>query len=67
MLALVMVTACVAQTQCEKPLVERILLAGATLGLAELARTLDCLGEDDQHDLEIKGKGTPFPTLATNH
>ena len=67
MLALVMVTACVGPTTCESPLVERSLLAGATLGLTEFVRTLDCLGEDELPDLEIKGKGVPFPTLATNH
>jgi hypothetical protein len=67
MLALVRVTACVAPTKFEKPLLERILLAAATLGLAELARILDCLGEDDLHDQEIKEKGAPSPTLVTNH
>ncbi len=59
MLAFLTVTACGFSGgghPCEQPLLERIILGGATVGWSELARAVECPGEDELNDLKIKAR-----------
>ena len=56
MLAFLTVTACAGRLPCEQPLLERVVLGGATVGWSELVRALDCPGEDELNDLKIKAR-----------
>ena len=55
MLAFLTLAAC-GPPPCEMPLLERVLLGGATVGWSELDRALQCPGADELNDLKIKAR-----------
>ena len=59
LLALVILSACVyfpGPTTCEGPFLERAFLGVVSFGLNELVRSIDCLEEDELHNLKIKAR-----------